>query len=184
MAAIIKRYRLFLVLIVLNLSVLILGYDQGTVAFEQAALNLKEMLLVLPPIFVLMGLLDVWVKRETVIAWMGDNSGFKGMLFAFLLGSAAAGPLYAAFPITYTMAKKGVSIINILVFLGAWSTLKIPLLLFEFSNLGIKFTLIRLVFNIIAIAFLSWLVKGLMTERDRKAFSEAIEKNDVSMSLK
>jgi uncharacterized membrane protein YraQ (UPF0718 family) len=170
------------VLIGINLIIVLLGYDQGYVAFEEAALNLKEMLLVLPPIFVLLGLLDVWVKRESGIAWMGDKSGFKGLLLAFLLGSAAAGPLYAAFPITYTMAKKGVSMINILVFLGAWSTLKIPLLLFEFSNMGIKFTLIRLFFNVIAIAFLSWLVKGLMTERDRKAFSEAIEKNDASMA--
>jgi uncharacterized membrane protein YraQ (UPF0718 family) len=98
---------------------------------------------------------------------------------AFLLGSAAAGPLYAAFPITYMMAKKGVSMTNILVFLGAWSTLKIPLLLFEFSNLGIKFTLIRVLFNIVAIAFLSWLVKGLMTEHDHRAFQEAIAKNDA-----
>jgi uncharacterized membrane protein YraQ (UPF0718 family) len=137
------------------------------------------MLLVLPPIFILMGLLDVWVKRETMIVWMGDKSGFKGMSLAFLLGSAAAGPLYAAFPITYTMAKKGVSITNILVFLGAWSTLKIPLLLFEFSNLGVKFTLIRLFFNVFAIAFLSWLVKGLMTERDHRAFEESIVKNDA-----
>lgn len=181
MVAIIKRYRLFFVLIGINLIIVLLGYDQGYVAFEEAALNLKEMLLVLPPIFVLLGLLDVWVKRESGIAWMGDKSGFKGLLLAFLLGSAAAGPLYAAFPITYTMAKKGVSIINILVFLGAWSTLKIPLLLFEFSNMGIKFTLIRLFFNAVAIAFLSWLVKGLMTEHDRKAFLEAIEKNDASM---
>lgn len=179
MVTVIKRYRAFLLLVLLNVLIILLGYDQGYIAFEEATLNLKEMLLVLPPIFVLMGLLDVWVKRETVIAWMGDKSGFKGMLFAFLLGSAAAGPLYVAFPITYTMAKKGVSVINILVFLGAWSTLKIPLLLFEFSNLGIKFTLIRLVFNIIAIALLSWVVKGLMTEHDQQAFYEAIEKNDA-----
>jgi uncharacterized membrane protein YraQ (UPF0718 family) len=182
MVTIIKRYRAFLLLVLLNIVIILFGYDQGFIAFEAATLNLKEMLLVLPPIFLLIGLLDVWVKRETAIAWMGDKSGFKGMLFAFLLGSAAAGPLYAAFPITYTMAKKGVSIVNILIFLGSWSTLKIPLLLFEFSNLGIKFTLIRFIFNIIAIALLSWLVKGLMTERDLQAFYGAIEKNDAFVS--
>jgi uncharacterized membrane protein YraQ (UPF0718 family) len=110
---------------------------------------------------------------------MGEKSGFKGMVLAFIMGSAAAGPLYAAFPITYIMAKKGVSVFNILIFVGAWSTLKIPLLLFEFSNLGIKFTFIRMVFNIIAIVFLSWFVKRLMTENDRQAFDEAIAKNDA-----
>jgi hypothetical protein len=39
-----------------------------------------------------------------------------------------------------------------------------------------------MVFNIIAIALLSWLVKGLLTECDQKAFSEAIEKNDASLA--
>lgn len=179
MVALIKRYRMFLLLVLINIIILFSGFEQGGIAFEAAAMNLKEMLLVLPPIFILMGLLDVWVKRETMIVWMGDKSGLKGMLLAFLLGSAAAGPLYAAFPITYTMAKKGVSITNILVFLGAWSTLKIPLLLFELSNLGIRFTMIRLFFNVIAIAFLSWLVKCLMTERDHRAFEESIVKNDA-----
>jgi uncharacterized membrane protein YraQ (UPF0718 family) len=179
MTAVIKRYRMFIALVVINSVILLLGFDQGHIAFEAAAMNLKEMLLVLPPIFILMGLLDVWVKRETMIVWMGDKSGLKGMLLAFLLGSAAAGPLYAAFPITYMMAKKGVSVTNILVFLGAWSTLKIPMLLFEFSNLGIKFTLIRMLFNIVAIATLSWLVNRLMTEHDHRAFQEAIAKNDT-----
>lgn len=77
------------------------------------------------------------------------------------------------------MAKKGVSVTNILEFFKAWSTLKIPMLLFEFSNLGIKFTLIRMLFNIVANATLSWLVKRLMTERDLRAFQEATAKNDA-----
>jgi uncharacterized membrane protein YraQ (UPF0718 family) len=179
MAAMIKRYRMFILLVLINMIIFLLGFDQGYIAFESAAINLREMLLILPPIFLLMGLLDVWVKRETMIILMGEKSGFKGMMLAFIMGSAAAGPLYAAFPITYIMAKKGVSIFNILIFVGAWSTLKIPLLLFEFSNLGIKFTFIRMIFNIIAIVFLSWFVKRLMTENDRQAFDEAIAKNDA-----
>lgn len=41
-----------------------------------------------------------------------------------------------------------------------------------------------MLFDVSIIGVLSWLFKGLMTERDRRAFSEAIEKNDVSMTLK
>lgn len=184
MAALIKRYRGFLIIFLLNVAVILLGFDQGKAAFEAAALNFREMLLILPPIFVLMGLLDVWVRRETMIALMGERSGFKGMFLAFLMGSAAAGPLYAAFPMAYTMAKKGASVFNILIFIGAWSTLKIPLLLFELANLGVRFTLIRLIFNIFAIAFLSWLVKAVMTENDNRDFHEAIAKNDAQTSTK
>ena len=66
----------------------------------------KTMLLVVPPIFIILGLLDVWVPRETMMRFMGPGSGPKGPLIAFALGSAAAGPLYGAFPIAAGPKKK------------------------------------------------------------------------------
>ena len=40
--------------------------------------------------------LDVWVERETMIKFMGENSGFIGVAIAFFLGSAAACLLYTS----------------------------------------------------------------------------------------
>ena len=105
---------------------------------------LKEMLLVLPPIFVLLGLLDVWVPRETMIKFMGEKSGIIGVLLSIILGSAAAGPLYAAFPIAAVFMRKGVKFSNILIFMGPGPLQKIPMLLFELASMGTKFTLTRL----------------------------------------
>jgi uncharacterized membrane protein YraQ (UPF0718 family) len=42
------------------------------------------MLLVIPPIFILLGLLDVWVPKEKV-KFMGEGSGLKGVLLAIFL---------------------------------------------------------------------------------------------------
>jgi len=109
------------------------------------------MLSVIPPIFVLLGLLDVWVDRATMIRYTGKGSGIKGILIAFLLGSAAAGPLYAAFPVAGVMLKKGSSLMNVFIFIGAWSTTKIPMLTFEAASLGLAFTLTRLALSIIGI---------------------------------
>ena len=95
----IKRYRIFFLLLIINTAVLVIFPNLGKKAFQLTGSNLLEMLSVLPPIFILLGLLDVWVKRETMIKYMGDNSGIIGVLLAFFLGSAAAGPLYAAFPV-------------------------------------------------------------------------------------
>jgi hypothetical protein len=68
MAAMIKRYRMFILLVLINMIIFLLGFDQGvTLPLRSAAINLREMFLILPPIFLLMGLLDVWVKRETMI---------------------------------------------------------------------------------------------------------------------
>ena len=42
----------------------------GAEAAGITAFSLKEMLLVMPPVFILLGLLDVWVPRETMIRLM------------------------------------------------------------------------------------------------------------------
>ncbi|GAB1410052.1 hypothetical protein MASR1M90_12060 [Desulfovibrionales bacterium] len=117
--------------------------------------NVLEMLSFLPPIFVLLGLLDVWIDRETMMKYMENNSGLRGNLLAFILGSAAAGPLYAAFPMAGVMLKKSASMMNVFIFIGAWSTTKVPLIMFETATLGFRFMILRLGFNIVGIIIIA-----------------------------
>ncbi|MPM71975.1 hypothetical protein SDC9_118947 [bioreactor metagenome] len=126
------------------------------------------MLSVLPPIFVLLGLLDVWVDRVTMMKYTGKGSGFKGVLIAFLLGSAAAGPLYAAFPFAGVMLKKGSSLMNVLIFIGAWSTTKIPLLAFEAASMGPVFTLTRFALSLVGIPLIAFLTERSLGEKQLK----------------
>ena len=135
---VIKRYKFFIILLVINTAILIVKPSIGLKSFQLTKDNALEMLSILPPVFILLGLLDVWVKRETMIKFMGEKSGIIGVLLAFVLGSAAAGPLYAAFPVAEVLLKKGSKFSNVLIMIGAWSTTKIPLLLFEASSMGIK----------------------------------------------
>jgi len=166
---ILKRYRFFLVLFAVNLALLYLVPETGRHSFEITGENLLEMLSVLPPIFILLGLMDVWVQRETMIKYMGHGSGLKGGLFAFLLGAAAAGPLYAAFPVAAVLLKKSAKLSNVFIFIGAWSTTKIPMLLFEASNLGIPYMLIRLGCNIVGIILIAVLLEKSLSEKDKTA---------------
>ena len=145
------RYRVFLILFMINLGISLAMPEIGLTAFSNTASNIKEMISVIPPIFILLGLLDVWVDRATMIKYTGKGSGIRGILISFLLGSAAAGPLYAAFPVATIMLKKGSSIFNVLIFLGAWSTTKIPLLTFEAASLGMRYMLCRLCLSVIGI---------------------------------
>ena len=151
MIAVLKRYRMFLLFSGVGLALLFIAPDTGLKALSLTWDNVVEMLSFLPPIFVLLGLLDVWVDRETMMKYMGDNSGLRGHLLAFILGSAAAGPLYAAFPMAGVMLKKSASMMNVFIFIGAWSTTKIPLIMFETATLGFRFMILRLGFNIIGI---------------------------------
>lgn len=158
MKAFAKRYRLFLLLLLVNIVIGLVLPEIGKKSVTLTAQNLMEMLAVIPPIFILLGLLDVWVDRATMMKYTGKGSGVKGILIAFLLGSAAAGPLYAAFPVASVMLKKGSSLMNVFIFIGAWSTTKIPMLTFEAASLGLPFMLIRLLMSMIgifAIAFVT-----------------------------
>lgn len=151
MMKIISRYKVFLLLALANIIIGLILPGIGLKSLDLTRANLLEMMSVIPPIFILLGLLDVWVDRSTMIRLTGNGSGLKGVLIAFLMGSAAAGPLYAAFPVAGMMLKKGSSLLNVFIFIGAWSTTKIPMLTFEAASLGLPFTLTRLALSIIGI---------------------------------
>jgi len=108
----------------------------------------KEMIVMLPIIFILVGLIDVWVSKEKVQKHLGKSSGIKGIIYVVLFAFIQAGPLYGVFPVTYLMWKKGSSATNIFIFLAATSTARIPMLPFEIGFLGIKFALLRILITL------------------------------------
>ncbi len=166
MKILLRRYRFFLCATAVCVLFLLLLPAYRNKAIEVIVFQTETMLLVIPPIFILLGLLDVWVPREQMMRFMGPGSGLKGTALAFLLGSFAAGPLYAAFPVAAILMKKGASFNNIMVFIGAWSTTKIPMLLFESSALGLRFALSRLAIDIVGIIVISLLMKALLPKAE------------------
>ncbi len=172
MKAFFKRYRAFLLLLAVNIALAIFSPELGLKSARTTMQNFMEMMSVIPPIFILLGLLDVWVERETMIKFTGKGSGLKGILISFLLGTAAAGPLYAAFPVAGVMLKKGSSLSNVLIFIGAWSTTKIPMLTFEAANLGLAFTMTRLALSIVGINAIAYITEKALSEEQKQQIYE------------
>jgi uncharacterized membrane protein YraQ (UPF0718 family) len=104
---------------------------------------LLEMAMVLPPMFVLVGLFDVWVPRALVECHAGRQAGFGAIPWMVLLATVQAGPLYAAFPVAVSLWRKGCAPRNVFIYLGAFSAMKIPMLTFEVAFLGWSFSLAR-----------------------------------------
>ena len=159
-------------MVLINLILLRLNVEAGLKSLKISADNLLQVFLIMPPIFILLGLLDIWVKRETMIKLMGESSGLLGMTIAFLLGSFAAGPLYAAFPIAGVLLNKGSRFSNIIIFIGAWSTTKIPMLLFETSTMGWRFMLIRFILDIFGIVGIAYLTEKIITTQEKEVIYE------------
>lgn len=175
MKRILKRYRTFGIILIINLILLLVKPSLGINSLEGTADNLKELLAIMPPIFLLMGLLDVWVQKETMIKLMGKGSGLKGMIIAFLLGSFAAGPAYVSFPFAAVLMKKGSEFFNVLIFIGAWSATKIPISLFEASVMGWKFMLTRYAIDIPVIILIAYITDKVISPNEKKAIYENVE---------
>jgi len=139
-------------------------------AGEQIGLNFwmffKEMILFLPLMFILIGLFDVWVPRENIERHIGKESGWKGTGLVILLATLQAGPLYGAFPFAYILWKKGCSIKNIFIYLGAFSTIKIPMLTFEIGFLGLKFSLLRTLITLPVFILMGYLMEWYLKDKD------------------
>ena len=164
----IKRYSFFLVTIFAIIVLYMINKQIGLKATTITLSSFKEMIMVIPPIFILLGLLDVWISKETMVKYMGEGSGVKGVIIAILIGSAAAGPLYGAFPVAAVFMKKNVSFKNVVIFMGAWSTTKIPMFLFEVSSLGLKFALTRLIVDIFGIIIIANILTSLVSKEEVK----------------
>lgn len=169
MKATLKKYTAALISLGILGLFLILRPREAPEVVSSLKYQFGTMLEIIPPIFILLGLFDVWVPRDIIIRLMGPGSGFKGGLLGFFLGSAAAGPLYGAFPLVSVLMKKGASFPVILIFIGAWSTTKIPMFLFELNALGYRFAIARLFIDIIGILFIAGIMNFLIpqSEKDR-----------------
>lgn len=133
--------------VVVFLSLIIVShlfnFTPGIKTGNNFRLFFTEMITFLPLMFILIGLFDVWIPKEKVEKHIGQESGIKGIFWVVILATLQAGPLYAAFPVAYLLWKKGASIKNIFIYLGAFSALKVPMLTFEIGFLGLKFSLLR-----------------------------------------
>ena len=147
---------------------LLIGFNPG----RQIGLNFAtfsiEMLKLLPCAFILIGLFQVWVKRETVEKHFGEESGIRGYLWGVLLGGTTVGGLYVAFPVAYSLYSKGAKLSVIFTYIGASAICRVPMTIFEASFLGIKFTTIRLLVSIPLVIVTSMLLGNYLTKRGYK----------------
>lgn len=171
---IIKRYKNVIIMGIVLILLIIFKPDFGKHAINTTFDNIWQMLKVVPPVFVLISLMDVWISKEKVIKHIGYDSGIKGIILSFLLGSATAGPLYASFPIARMLLKKGTKFLNVMIFVGSWSTTKIYMTFIEGAILGWKFTLTRFFTDILGIIIMAFIIDKFVNDKDKNKLLEEV----------
>lgn len=164
-AAMIKHIKQYLwVIIFLAVSVIsyFMGFNPGITIYTSFKSFLIEMITFIPLLFILIGLFDVWVPKETIEKYIGKESGTLGIILVIFLAMLQAGPLYGAFPVAYILYKKGTSIKNIFIYLGAFSSMKLPMLGIEIGYLGLKFTIFRTLISLPLFILIGFLMEKLV----------------------
>lgn len=133
----------------------------------------KEMVLIMPPVFILMGLMEVWIPKNKIQQWLGSGSGLKGAALSVVLGTLPTGPVYVAFPMVGSLIRSGASITNMILFLGSWAALKIPQLMVEIKFLGLSFTLLRFGLTLIVLLAMGYAMEKILAKWPDKAWLES-----------
>jgi len=157
-----KNYAWIILFIILSVGSYFVGFKPGVVIYSSFNEFFIEMLSFIPFLFILVGLFDVWVPKETIEKHIGKESGVKGIFLVILLAMLQAGPLYGAFPVAYILDKKGASVRNIFIYLGAFSSMKIPMLGIEMGYLGIKFTILRTLISLPLFIIIGYIMEKMV----------------------
>ena len=126
----------------------------------------RDMIKILPPAFILIGLFDVWVDRKTIEKNFGKSSGLKKYIYSILLAATTVGGTFVAFPVANSLYHKGAQYSSIFTYITAASLVMIPMSIMEASILGLKFTIIRIGVSLPLVVLSSILLEKYFENRE------------------
>mgnify|MGYP006298134353 CR=1 FL=1 len=167
-----KDYMLFIIFAVFIAFSYIFDPKMAEGIFKNFYSFLMTMLKFVPAVFLLIGLFEVWVDKDTIEKHLGENSSFLSYIWAIILASTTVGGLYVAFPVAAALYKKGASPRIIFTYIGTAAICRIPMTLFEASYVGVSFTAIRWAISIPLVILSSILMEKLLAAQDLEQIAE------------
>ncbi len=130
-------------------------------ALNIGATTFGSVLLLICAVFGLVGLLQVWISRDTIVQLLGQDSGLKGLLIAAFCGTLLIGPAYIIFPLLMSLHRQGARWAVIVIVLSAYAV-KLHLIPFEMEFLGWPFSLGRSLLTVALAIPAGLLIEALM----------------------
>jgi len=113
-------------------------------------------------VFVLMGLIQAYVSRETIAAILGKETGVMGILYAELVGSVVLFLPSAVFPFGGYLHDNGAAYGPIAGFVFTAILIGVTTLPLELKLLGKRFTIARNIFTFVIAFFLALFMKVVL----------------------
>jgi len=93
--------------LLLFLETFLLNFDKANEVTERLYLLAKAMAPILVIAFILMVLVNLFLRTSKLVKYLGKDSGIKGWLIAIIAGNLSAGTTYFWFPILKEMMENG-----------------------------------------------------------------------------
>lgn len=137
-----------IIMAILATVLLAIGYSRGEGQHVQGINSGLKMIVEIIPLllfaFIVAGMIQVLLPQELLAKWIGEESGFKGILIGTVAGGLTPGGPYVSLPVVAGLLKAGAGVGTLVAFLTAWSLWAVARLPMEIGILGWKFTLVRL----------------------------------------
>lgn len=161
-----RNYLLFFVFAGFVSVSFLMKFDRGITIGKNFYIFARDMALILPPAFILIGLFEVWISREQVEKSFGHTSGIMKYVYAFALATTTVGGTFVAFPLANSLYHKGAGYEAVFTYVTAASLFMLPMSIMEASIIGLKFTLLRLGLSVPLIIIGSILLKLYLEKRN------------------
>lgn len=135
---------------------------------EKASMGLKSsgniilnMLVPLSLVFVLMLILNLFLKPEQIVKFFGSQAGINGVILSAGAGIISTGPIYAWYPLLKDLREKGAANTFVAIFLGnrAVKPLLLPIMI---SYFGWIYVLILTVLTVLGSVVVGYIVGALV----------------------
>ncbi|SDM12222.1 permease [Halarsenatibacter silvermanii] len=161
-----RNYGIFGLFILFLLISQVINFELGQVMTDNFIIFARDMLLILPPAFVIIGLFEVWISREKVENSFGAASGVRRYIYAILLAATTVGGTFVAFPVANSLYNKGADYSSIFTYITAASLVMIPMSIMEASIIGLEFTLLRIGLSLPLVVISSILLNKLFVKME------------------
>jgi len=150
----------------LLLAAIITSHEKGTETLHFLLHLLTTILPVFAVVFVIMVLINLFLKTSVLIKYMGKGSGLKGWVIAVVSGILSVGAIYMWFPVLKEMVDKGVKhgLVAVFLYNRGIKLQWIPVLALYFSaKYIIVLTLVMLLASLLQGLIVEWLFVGKKT---------------------
>lgn len=174
-----KKYWYLIAIAALYLALGLYMPGKATLALSITGHTVSSVAIIIVSVFVLIGLVQVWLREELIANKLGEGSGLKAIFISAAFGSMLVGPLFAIFPLLKSLLERGARVGVIVAMLTTWAV-KIPMLPLEVKFLGPHFAVLRVVLVLLFAIPISLIIERIVTSPAREREGAELAQNETA----